>query len=260
MGVVAKALNLLRRRGPAATVSMGIGFVYNRTVRRLLPETEEWVRYNGVKLSRRRVGDARMPFPTQGSDLEVDYEVALGRAIRDHVGAGDAVLEVAGGFGVTATIAARRVGPTGSVTTVEGSPDLADEARATVERNDVADRVQVCNRVVGESAGSVRGAPDAPGDPLAVEDLPAADVLVIDCDGCEFALVDALDAVDPDRVIVEHHAVLDVEPPVEYEPDRVRAAVEAEGYAIADTYTRRMDADIPEFGDEETVFVGVRQP
>lgn len=255
MELVRKALNIARRRGVAATVASGAGFVYNRTVWPLLPETDEWVRYNDVKLRRRRVGDASVPFPTQGSETDVDYEVALGRAIRDHVDEGDTVLEVAGGFGVTATISARKVGEQGRVVTVEGSPELASEARETAERNGVADRVTVRNGIVGEETGSIRTQPGSATERIWVDDLPSADVFVVDCDGGEFDLVDSLDAIDPDRVIVEHHAVKNVDPPIPYEPERVRSALEAKGYEIVATYTREMDASIPEFGDEETVFV-----
>ncbi len=260
MGLVAKARRILRREGVIATILAGLGYVYNRTIWPLLPERDEWVRYNGVKFHRRRLGDRFVRFPTRGSNPSVEYEVALGRAIREHVRDGDAVLEVAGGYGVTATIAARQVGSKGSVVTYEGSPELASKAETVVKQNDVPDRVTVRNSIVGASARTVRsdlGGASA-GRNVALSDVPAADVFLIDCDGCEVDLLEAIGDVDPTRIIVEHHAVHDVDPPIEYDPDRIRAMLEAENYRIVETYTRAMDPPITEFGEEETVFVATR--
>lgn len=258
MGLWTKFRNIAARQGPKAALSAGFGYVYNRTVWPFLPETDEWVQFNGVDVRRRRLGDAYMPIPTLGSDLHIDYETILGDAIRDNVSPGDSVIEVAGGIGVTATIAARQVGTAGEVLTIEGSTEQAREARATVERNGVDDRVTVRNTIVGTSTASVRASTHDDVPMTTVAELPSSDVLIIDCDGCEYELLEALETVAPKRVIVEHHAVLNVDPSIPYEPKRIQSMIEAREYSIIDTYRQPMEAKNPEFGDEETVFVAVR--
>jgi hypothetical protein len=258
MGLWEKAANIAARDGPRAALLAGLGYVYNRTVWPWLPSTDEWVQFNGVKMRRRKFGDAWIPIPTLGSDRHLDYEVVLGRAIREHVTAGDSVLEVAGGLGVTTTIAARQVGEAGEVLMVEGSAEQAREARRTITRNGVADRVTIRNWIVGSSSASVRSTPPDHTATIAPAELPRTDVFVIDCDGCEHELLDAVDAVDPERIIVEHHAVLNIEPTVEYDPSRIRTLLESRGYAVVAAYTQLMEAKNPEFGDEETVFVAER--
>lgn len=197
--------------------------VYNRLLRPRLPRTETTTSYNGVTVRPYRFGDGIVPWsapPNQGGHRnEAAYERALVAALREEVVPGDRVVVVGGGLGVTAVVAARRAGPTGQVVVYEGAVDYAAITRETVSLNDVDDRVEVRHAIVdhaerleGRSGGADTVAPGA---------LPDCDVLQLDCEGAEEAILPSLD-VTSRSIIVETHGNV----------DEVRGALAVQGYEV----------------------------
>ena len=260
-GSLGSIIRIYREEGLGPLLRKASGYVYNRTVWPLLPTTA-YVTYAGVRVERRKPLDMRLPFPTPGSQQDLpDHEAVLVPAIEEHLTAGDTVVEIGGGVGATAVIAARQVGPSGHVRTYEGSPIQARRIWRTAELNGVGDRVAVETAIVSNAVRLMMGQETGQRDRVVpVSDLPPADALVIDCDGCEFELIAELDRL-PETLVVEHHAVLDSDVTrVEYEPDRLRELLTGKGYEIVATEVQQMDEEMPEFGEEETVFVAVLTP
>ena len=85
------------------------GYLYRRTIRKLLPTIAE-VKYSGISISReRKFGDSRMPAFLVPHPLEdiAGYEQTLIGALQSEIRVGDTVTVVGGGEGVTAVIAAQ---------------------------------------------------------------------------------------------------------------------------------------------------------
>lgn len=180
--------------------------VYARLVRRFMPAA--YPKYAGIRTAGTglRFGDrwmGRLLNQPIGGDLPT-YEQALVEGLNSTVRPGDSVLVVGGGFGVTATIAARLVGETGRVICIEGGIEQAGFARATAAVNRVADRLTVRHAYVGppdQIYGSRDGAIE-----LDIADLPDCDVLEMDCEGAERAILSAM-RIRPRAILVECHGV-----------------------------------------------------
>lgn len=182
--------------------------------------------YNTVAVRNRRLVTPR--------DEVADYEAPLIDAVRTHVAEGDAVVVVGGGLGVSSVVAARRVGDAGSVVTYEGSEHRVRICRETARLNGVDDRVTVRHGVVG-GEGEVFGEASEPAVP--VGDLPAADVVVSDCEGGELDLLDGYPH-DPSRVVVETHGCFGC-PTAE-----VASCLRADGYDIVTNAPENADRDV----------------
>lgn len=234
-----------------ATPSVGVSAVSSNVARSLIEEVVPWptVRFAGVRVPRPAGG--RFPWPTL-ADSKSHYEAALIGALRQTVSLGDDVVIVGGGFGVSWVIAAEEAGDSGSVVCFEAAGEAAERAERTVELNGVGERVTVHHSVV-ETEGSTRG--DEVGDAVPLDDVGSPDVLVVDVDGAELAILDALDDSDqsPRSLVVEHHAVPGG---IDYHPAETSAAVGDAGYDVVSVHSREIP---PAFGGEETVFVGRRR-
>jgi len=228
MSSLRKAVRIASDRGPGEALRMGIPHAYNRYVRPHLPHRPSTVVFNGVRV---RVRDAHCPFdrfvpffsgPWYGQD-KPEYEAEAVTALEAHADPGDRVVVIGGGYGVTAVAAARAIGPGGSVVVYEGAERMVEYTRDTAERNGVADRVSVDPAVVTE-ANYLRG--DGT-DAVAVDaaDLPACDVLEMDCEGAELDILKRM-TITPRTVIVETHGLNGA--PV----DAVREVVERRGYVV----------------------------
>lgn len=181
-------------------------FVYLEAVRPLLPLAEP-VRLNGIPLARRRkLGDVALhdafgPFEQD----QPTYEAPLVAGLRQHVRKGDKIVVIGGGVGITAVVAAIETGPTGAVICYEASADQFEEVKRTVAANGLADRIEVRHAVVGEAIG-VYGL-SAYGDVLAPRDLPACDILEMDCEGAEVMIMRDL-PFRPRVCLIETHGEL----------------------------------------------------
>ncbi|MFC6955213.1 FkbM family methyltransferase [Halorubellus litoreus] len=183
--------------------------VYNRFVRSHLPY--KLSTHNGVTARGAKLFDFTDRFP--------EYEADIVAALRDHVRDGDDVVVVGGGFGVSSVVAARRVGPTGSVTTYEAGADQYDLVAETLEINDVENRVDVEHAIVGSAVSTYTPPEDAA--VVDAADLPACDVLEMDCEGAELGILREL-RIRPRVVVVEAHANFDApEADVRAELDRL---------------------------------------
>jgi hypothetical protein len=184
------------------------GYLYRRTIRRLLPTIAE-VRYAGIPISReRKFGDAALPdflLPNPLEDIE-DYERTLIDVLRSHVRLGDKVVIVGGGEGVTAVVAAMAVGDSGSVVCIEGSSWSVAKVKATAARNKMSNRLKVEHAVVGEAI-AVYGVPDQHATlVVSPEELPECDILELDCEGAERLILPNL-VIRPRVIAVETHGL-----------------------------------------------------
>ncbi|WP_135824054.1 methyltransferase [Halorussus ruber] len=200
MGNARKAWRTLRDEGPKRLVTSGVPYIYNNHIAPLLPRRRTV--YNGIEVNAARPFDSVLPWRNK---LRQNYESGLISSIEQYVEKGDDIVVVGGGWGVTAAKAAERVGEEGTVTVYEGSADAITYAEETVELNGVADQVEIEHSIVGP-AKNIRGNHGDP-DHAAVSDLPPCDVLELDCEGSEIAILDDL-TVRPRVIMVETHGML----------------------------------------------------
>jgi protein-L-isoaspartate O-methyltransferase len=140
------------------------------------------------------------------ADTVVDpgYEADLIRGITSTVGLGDRVTVIGGGYGVSSVYARRCAGDEGSVTVIEASRPHCRFTRKTLEYNGFTD-VSVMPGLVGDPV-NVYSDDIAP----TVDELPDADVLVMDCEGGEIPVLEELAAPYPGWIVVEAHPQFDV--------------------------------------------------
>lgn len=194
--------------------------VYNRFIRPYTPHKIGV--YNGVPVkSVSRILDFQDQFP--------DYEAPLVSALRTHVQSGDDVVIVGGGIGVSTVAAIEATGRRGSVETFEGSASQYETVIDTVELNLVEEHVDVHHAVVGsfsdystESYGDTENAAIVP-----PAELPACDVLEMDCEGAELEILEEME-ISPRVIVVETHGLLGSP-----EAD-VREVLDERGYEVID--------------------------
>lgn len=201
-----KVVQLLRNFDFEALSKRIAGYLYRRTIRNLLPTIAE-VKYSGIPISRvRKIGDTKLPaflIPHPLEDI-AGYEQTLIGALQSEIRVGDSVTIVGGGEGVTAVVAAQAVGETGSVVCFEGSGWGVRKVKGTAIRNKVSRRLTVKHAVVGEAINVY-------GDPgqlstliVAPAELPACDILELDCEGAEIAILRNM-TIRPRVIAVETH-------------------------------------------------------
>ncbi|WP_254831474.1 hypothetical protein [Haloglomus salinum] len=213
--------------GFRAILEKSLPYLYLRHVRPHLPTRD--VRLNRYRMPINRLFDGSVPWVKVKADRP-GYESGLIDGINEHVRAGDEVVIVGGGYGVTALAAAEKVTTEGSVIVYEGAASSVDLIRRVVESEGVADRVQVRHAVVGEPR-SLRG---DRGDARAVapNELPDCDVLELDCEGTEMEILPALDN-RPRTILVETHGMYDA-PSETVESELRTMGYEIHSKAVAD--------------------------
>lgn len=183
-----------------------VQFVYDNTIRPYLPK--KVAVYNGVPVKKVRLFDQDITTP--------EYEGALIAGIRKWATKGENVVQVGGGLGVSAVASVRAVEPEGSVIVYEGSQKYLSKVSETLSLNNVEDSVQIQHGVVGSDESDVRlgvGGEEQNAQTnvdranvVNPEDLPACDVLVLDCEGAEKIILERLE-ITPRVIIVESHGV-----------------------------------------------------
>lgn len=190
---------------------------YNATIRDHLPRKIGY--YNGVAVRAPRLFDLTDHIP--------DYKAEQMDCIAAAVEAGDAVVNVGGGYGVSTVVAARNAGPSGRVVTFEPAGETLDALRETTEMNGVADRVELRHAAIGSPShpkGTIEGA-----DVLPPSALPECDVLILDCDGAEAEIVSRLE-VRPRDLVIESH------PRYGVDTRELLSALSSLGYEFPDRY------------------------
>jgi hypothetical protein len=171
-----------------------IKYVYDNTIRKYLPKKIGV--FNGVAVRDIRIFDQTDVFP--------DYESALVRSMKNVISPGYSVVIVGGGRGVSTVIAARLVGESGFVKTIEASNEQMVLVGETIEINNISQRVEVVHALVG-TARDVWGEYDE-ANFIESTDLPPCDTLVLDCEGTEKEIIGSFEE-QPSSIVVETHGV-----------------------------------------------------
>jgi hypothetical protein len=208
------------------------GFLYRTGFRKLLPTTG-FVLYNGVKVDTIKLGDSKLPpkLKTYTETSVPNYETALAKGLRSEAKAGDRVLIVGGGFGVTTCIASHLVGALGTVTCYEASKDAIRKIKKTIKYNDCRDNIELHNRCVGKPV-SIWG--DMTSKFIESGDLPECDILELDCEGSELGILQNL-RIRPRTIFVETHGIFGAP------TDQVAAILKDLQYRIADIEVAEID-------------------
>ncbi len=215
LDLLCRAKKLHFRFGARRVFTRGVAFLYRKIIRRVIP-TSGHLKRNGIPTGESEVslGDRFVP-PTflpvhlqqyYPSFSVPGYEDALVQGLRQHVRRGDRIVIVGGGVGVTSTVAAKQAGSEGHVWIYEGSEEMTSITRRTLAINDVEDNTEVRHTIVGEAI-SVRGE-KADDTALYMDpgDLPECEVLELDCEGAETAILKGMQ-LQPRSVLVESHGI-----------------------------------------------------
>lgn len=211
---------ILNRDGLVSLVKRVFTFGYNQTLRPFLPQTgESIVEYNGVRVidDEGRWGDS---LPLAG-DIPL-YEEPIIRSVRRHVTEGNTVVIVGAGWGVVTTIVAEYIGNKGRCVSYEGSKKMYERASQTLDLNNIGDNISLKHAIVAEDLGVWEDEGDA--DVIPTHELPKCNVLILDCEGAERAILSELDQ-SPEVIIVEAHEGY----------DDIATELRNRGYEIVDT-------------------------
>jgi hypothetical protein len=185
-----------------------------------LPRTVGTV--NGVRTRKHPLGETP-------SD---DYEEASVRAIKEHVKTEDCVMVLGAGWGVTTVHAARLCR---DVIAYEASQRQFDIVREAVRLNGVSDTVSLHFGLVAES-GRVFG-DGGTAQRIDPAELPKADILEIDIEGGELAMLNGL-TYNPRVLIIESHGCFGAP------SSAVLDKLASRGYAISDVTVKSHEQDI----------------
>lgn len=147
--------------------------------------------------------------PEEQRDYWPEFEDGTAGALRQQVRRGDDVVVVGGGRGITTVVAARMTKFEGTVTVYEANSERVATLQRTLEVNRIGDLVTIEHAAIGpvtDHAEDLFGQPD--GEHLDPGALPPCDVLELDCEGSELAVLEAMDC-RPRSVVVETHEHLD---------------------------------------------------
>jgi hypothetical protein len=155
---------------------------------------------------------------------QVDY-------LQSCVRPGDNVGIIGGGRGITATVASKRAAPGGSVDVFEADINMADKCRQTLKLNEAPEITVIKERPVGEigETSEIMGFQTQYSDskPVRPEELQEYDVLEIDCEGAEQAIIPNL-SIRPRVIILEIH------PMAGYSSNDAKNDLRELGYTIVD--------------------------
>jgi hypothetical protein len=179
-------------------------YAYANGLRKIFPATRhaEWndVRVPPAVADKRRIIDNIVP-----PGKRVDYAHSEGGEVESHkeyTNAGDTVVIIGGGRGVSAVHAARQAGSDGSVIAYEGAEKYAKIIQETAELNNVSERIKINHALVGPTIDIAGNEGDA--DAVSPQDLPDCDVLEMDCEGAEQNILTSMQ-IRPRVIIIEMH-------------------------------------------------------
>ncbi|KQT56190.1 hypothetical protein ASG52_24250 [Methylobacterium sp. Leaf456] len=231
MPLLEKIRRTFAESGVRGALNRGLGFGYRRGLRPLLPKGPP-ARMGGVPTcyEMKRM-DAHVPLswlPWWATDPTgcPSYEAALVAGLNAHVRPGDRVVVVGGGIGVTAAVAALRAGHSGRVDCFEGSLTNCGFVRETAALNGVAETLRVHHAVVAQGI-AVYGIAAEAGAVVPPGDLPACDVLELDCEGAEVQILREM-TIRPRVLLVETHGIYGAPTAL------VSGLMQAAGYTVSD--------------------------
>lgn len=139
------------------------------------------------------------------TDIYPEYEEGLISELRKAVTTADSVVIVGGGEGVSSVVAAEQVGPEGEVITFEASIDQFEIASETISLNCMDQRATIKHALVGPNIQTIGDM----GEPETIQpsDIPACDVLELDCEGSEIEILRNM-TINPRTIVVETHGGL----------------------------------------------------
>lgn len=199
-----------------------------------------------------KFGDSWLPgsWPIEHRDRP-RYERALVEGLRRSVRPGDTVVNIGGGAGIIAIIAARLAGSSGKVICYEGSRDQHREIEANLAVNGVRN-VELHHRIVAQPV-NVYGDAAQHAASIPPADLPACDVLEMDCEGSEIEILETM-RIKPRTIIVETHGLFGAP------TARVAALLESRGYEVTDLGSAEPDFERQCIDDDIRVLLArVRQ-
>lgn len=187
--------------------------IYDATIRPYLPR--KLGLYNNVVVKDPKLFDT--------TDYRPGFKGPTVEVVHEFIREGDLVVCVGGGYGVMAVHVARSVGENGEVIVYEVAEERLGLLRETFEMNDVDDRIDLRHAAVGpvfDSWGTSNHS-----DTIHPENIPDCDVLELDCEGAEEAILSNLHH-KPRIVIAEVH------PGHGVDPDEVGKQLNQDGYEI----------------------------
>jgi hypothetical protein len=231
-----ESINIYQREGIWKLLVVIIEHTYGRIfdlwhssiIREHLPVTG-YVKYNQVIVEKVKLFDKTF-FPSFYKDnptLEEQYV----RYIRNYVESGENVNIIGGRYGVSTVAAGENVGKNGSVTTFEATNNGCELTRKTIKLNNLENIANVVQAVIGDAVSV--NVKNNKKDPVELFDC---DTLAIDCDGCEFEVLQKINST-PKRLIVEHHPVNPISNEIQFQYDvnELKRIVESKGYTIVDS-------------------------
>ena len=190
-----------------------VWFVWWRTLRRVMPlkDPSNPILVDGVKCInngswwQRRVGDRIICWEPAEDYLDSHNQHGESNAHQMLTRENEHVCIIGGGYGITTVHAARQVGGGGLVTVFEGG-EIASEVRQVAQWNEVDDVVTVEEAIVGDPTSLYQGMADD-AEVIDPADLPACDVLEMDCEGSELGILEGMQ-IRPRVLIVELHPTM----------------------------------------------------
>lgn len=176
--------------------------IYQQTIWQSLPSIG-YIERSGVKVGRKRLLDNVIPnilWPGYPEE-KPNYKYGTIDLLDKHIRVDDTIAIVGGGYGVTTVHAARKA-RNGKIFVYEGSAEQCRILNKVMSWNDVDVEHEIIQGVVGDDIDVYHTSEEA--DMVHPSDLPACDVLEMDCEGAELEIIFGLDQ-RPRIIIVEIH-------------------------------------------------------
>lgn len=216
------AREIRSERGNIELAKIIVWFLYSRTIRKFLPPAG-YYELAGISVHEKKKFDTVIP----GNPYKdaPDHEWALIEGLREYVESGDSVVVVGAGSGTTSVVAAEKVSQNGKVIAYDGGAKRVEQSRKTVRINGVDDRCQIIHAIVGPAIHVTSSESADDFDYVHPADLPACDVLELDCEGAEKAILEQM-TITPRVVIAETH------PHFDSSPNKIQEILAERGYEI----------------------------
>lgn len=225
--------------------------LYWRTIRKVMPNRPS--RWAGVKshLDGKCLDACLLPDRFVYPRDRPNYENALAFGLRQGVRPGDRVTVIGGGFGITAVLASNLAGPGGSIRVFEGSSGQLEICQKVLARNETPAPVNLDHAIVGESL-AVYGGHDVRARNVMGEDLEECEVLQMDCEGAEIAILKSI-KIRPRVILCETHGFLGASTEV------VAGLLRDLGYSVDDLGLAEIDYGIACVENDIRVLLGNRE-